>query len=319
MKQLFHCLLFICFFVGLCMADEALDNAAEANKIYSSLSNLCNPTLADYQMIQEYLTHGNRSMIKRLQDYEPNARHFTIIGKTPQELPKAGMIPVNCTAHEKENCLIVYASFNKNYPRGLKRLVKLISDSDFQGHILYRLGGWPDVAGGSLRLAHVPYAFKVSFFKEAQRLGYKRALWLDTAIVPVISLNEIFKIIEDKGYFIMGNSHMVGPYMHPSAADSFGMTLDSCHHIPSCSAGICGLDFTHDTGNSILFHWFRAAENPNAFYSPRSDQNALSIILYALGITDLIPIKRLAHNKNEINKETLLLIEREFVNELSLK
>src|SRR3990167_11216496 len=89
MKQLFHCLLFICFFVGLCMVDEALDNAAEANKIYSSLSNLCNPTLADYQMIQEYLTHGNRSMIKRLQDYEPNARHFTIIGKTPQEIGRA--------------------------------------------------------------------------------------------------------------------------------------------------------------------------------------------------------------------------------------
>lgn len=79
------------------------------------------------------------------------------------------------------------------------------------------------MAGGSLSLAHVPYAFKASFFKEAQAKGFKRALWLDTAILPVVSLNTIFNMIQETGYFSMANSHNIGPYMTSPAIQAFGI------------------------------------------------------------------------------------------------
>lgn len=295
------------------------DDPYDPIPVYAQIKDIYHPTLDDYRLIQDYLTNGERSIIKRLYDYEPNARNFKIIGNSPEELPQFGKIAVNCSETDIENCIIVYSSFNKNYPRGLKRLVQLVAASDFKGHILYRLGGWPNVEGGSLVLAHVPYAFKVSFFKEAERLGYKRAFWLDTSIIPIVSLNTIFDMIQEKGYFIMGNSHMIGPYMHPTAADAFGMTLEQTDIIPSCSAGITGLDFTNEKGKQILDRWYSAAHNPVAFYTPRSDQNALSIVLYSLGISDFIDISRLAHNKSQIRPDSLLQIEREFVNEISLE
>ena len=292
--------------------------ASEEDQVYSQIQDIYHPSLDDYRLIQNYLTNGVRSNIQRLNDYLPNARNFKIIGDSPEELPQTGLVTVNCDESLKENCIITYSSFNKNYPRGMKRLVNLVAQSDFIGHVLYRLGGWPNAEGGSLVLAHVPYAFKVSFLKEAQRLGYKRAFWLDTAIVPVVSLNEIFKIIEEKGYFIMGNSHNIGPYMDPRAAKALGIPMEETFDVPSCSAGIFGVDFTNEKGLQIVDAWYKAAFDKDAFFSPRSDQNALSVILYQSGIHDLVNINRLAHNKDQVGPHTLLKIEREYVNELSL-
>lgn len=300
-----------------CLANLHGDDIYGDITVYQELSNLFDPTEEDLFKVQDYLTHGERSIIRHLQDYEPNARNFKIIGTAPEEKPEYGDIAVNCSENERNNCLIVYASFNKNYPRGLKRLVNFVKNSDFRGHILYRIGGWPDMQGGSLALAHVPYAFKVSFFKEAQAKGFKRALWLDTAILPVVSLNVIFKMIQEAGYFCMGNSHNIGPYMTSPAIQAFGLTFEEADQIPSCSAGITGIDFTTAVGRTIVDRWYTTAQNKVAFFSPRSDQNALSIILYSMGLP-LCPIERLAHNRNAINSQTLLLIEREFVNEISL-
>lgn len=286
-------------------------------QVYKELSSLISPTAEDLHKIQNYLTHGERSIIQYLKDYEPNSRNFKIIGDSPEEQPQYGDIAVNCSENERENCLICYASFNKNYPRGLKRLVEFAKKSDFKGHIIYRLGGWPNVAGGSLTLAHVPYAFKVSLFKEVQAMGFERAFWLDTAVLPVVSLNLIFDMIKKDGYFALGNSHNIGPYTNSFVWDAFGITPEQADTIPSCSAGIIGIDFTAEIGCTILEQWYRAAQNKVAFFSPRSDQNALSIILHSLKLK-LCPVERMAHNRTSINDQSLLLIEREFVNELSL-
>jgi hypothetical protein len=303
-----------CFIVTFSFADEN-----SFPNVYQQISDIYHPTIEDYQLIQDYLTNSERPIIKRLNDYYSNARHFKIIGNTPDEQPSSGIIAVNCDIHDKENCVMVYSSFNKNYPRGLKRLVNYVSNSDFKGHILWRLGGWPNAEGGSLPLAHVPYAFKVSSFKEAQRLGYKRAFWLDTAVLPAVSLNTIFKQIEETGHFVLGNSHVIGPYMDYRAASALGTTMEEANQIPSCSAGIFGIDFSNETSLKILDTWYQAAFDLDAYYSPRSDQNALSVILYQTGVTDFVNISRMAHHKDQINAQTLLFISREFVNELSLQ
>ena len=148
----------------------------------------------------------------------------------------------------------------------------------------------PNTEGGSLDLAHVPYAFKVACFKEAKRLGFKRVLWLDTAVVPLASLNTVFGMIQNKGYFVLGGGRLkVGPYMNPIAAAYFGVTLAETQEIPSCSAGLFGVDLTTEIGQTIIDRWDRAAHDSDAFYSARSDQNAVSIILHQLGIEDFIP------------------------------
>ena len=281
--------------------------------VYSQIPDIYHPALQDYHLIQNYLNYGARENIDRLGDMESRMRALKIIGKTPKEFPQVGMLNVNCPADDRENCLLLYSTFNLSYPKGLKRLLKLALESDFRGHVLYRLGGWPDAQGGSLALSHVPYSFKASFFQEAKRLGFKRALWLDTAVVPLVSLNDIFTMIQQNGYFVMGNSHMIGPHMKPQAAAYFGLTHRHTYQIPSCSAGLFGLDFTNEAGGKVLDAWYKAAHDKDAFFSPRSDQNALSIILHQANISDFVDIDRMPHNTHEIKSDSLFLLDREYV------
>lgn len=282
------------------------------DSVYSQFSDLYHPTLQDYQLLQNFLSREQyRTSLDPLEDMADRMSLIKIIGNTADELPQANCVHVHCDQNQKENCVILYSTFNFPYPRALKRILKLIKESDYSGDVLYRLGGWPDTEGGSLVLSHVPFAFKVSFFKEAQKLGYKRVLWLDTAVVPIASLNDIFDSIQEKGYFVMGNSHMVGPYINPAATVYFGISYKETYHVPSCSAGLFGVDFTNPLGQKIVDRWYRAAHDKDAFFSRRSDQSALSIILYQSHINDLVSMDRMPHSKNEIKSDSLFWLDRE--------
>ena len=283
--------------------------------IYSQLGNLYQPSIDDYQFVQNFLSFGKRDNLDRLKEMAGGPKYMRIIGETPEDYPKSGMIPVNCTPADRENCLVIYSTFNRHYPRGLKRLLKAAIESDFKGHVLYRLGGWPDADGGSLTLAHVPYAFKIAYFKEARRMGFKRVLWLDTAVVPLVSLNLIFQMIAEKGYFVMGNTHTIGKYMNAPAAAYFGLTVEEAHQIPSCSAGLLGVDFSNPIGRTLLDRWNRAAHDPDAFFSPRSDQSALSMILYQMWISDFTSMDRMPHTEvsDEVKPDSLFLLDRGYV------
>ena len=299
-----------CFF---CLPLFAAANSQTPIIAYNHIKDICHPTLKELRRIQRYLASDHRYGLDKLGFYKANVQNFKIIGNSKKEQPRSGVIAVGCKKKRKENCLILYSSFNKNYPGGLRRLVSFVKKSDFKGHILYRVGGWPNIKGGSLKLAHVPYAFKPSFFKEAERLGYKRVLWLDTAVLPIVSLNAIFNTIQEKGYFVMGNGHMIGQYMNEEAAKAFGIHLQDAYQIPSCSAGLFGVDFTNAKAHHVIDRWYALAHHASAFYSERSEQNALSIILYQSGITDFESIHRLAHGKNNIKADSLFLLERKYV------
>ncbi len=303
---------FFCSYLALFIPLFANDHYT-STPIYSQIKDIYHPTLKELKRIQHYLASDQRYGLDKLGFYKANIQNFKIIGNSKKRQPRSGVIAVGCKKTIKENCLILYSSFNKNYVGGLKRLISFVKRSDFKGHILYRVGGWPNIKGGSLNLAHVPYAFKPSFFKEAERLGYKRVLWLDAAILPIVSLNSIFKTIQEKGYFVMGNSHMIGQYMNEAAAQAFGIHLQDTYQIPSCSAGLLGVDLTNARARQVIERWYALAHHASAFYSERPEQNALSIILHQSGITDFESIHRLAHGKNSINADSLFLLERSYV------
>ena len=256
--------------------------------VYSQIKDIRHPTLADYEFVQKHLIENG--IVTTLGDeyVDRNLRNLKIIGDPPSSF-QSGVIAINCDADDKENCLILYSTFNQNYARGVKRLIRHMMSSDFKGHILYQIGGWPNTAEGDLTLAHVPYAFKVCAFREAKRLGYKRAFWLDSPAIPIISINDVFKYIQREGYFVFANEHYVGPYMNAKAAQAFGLTLEETYGILSCQAGIFGVDFSDKKAAAVIDLWYQAAKDKDAFYSLRSDQNALSIILYQQGLTNFIP------------------------------
>lgn len=302
-------LLFACFLsISLCSSEE---ENLPLLPLYNQISSLTHPTYDDLRLIQQYLTHGERPYLERLDDSYPGARNMQIIGDAPHDLPSSGLLTVNCQDNERENCIVLYASLNRSYPKGLHRLIKLITASDFRGHILYYIGGWPDLEGGSLRIAHVPYTFKVAALREAQRLGFKRLFWLDASIKPYVSLNTLFEMIQDQGFFAPANNHMISPFMNPDAGQFFGISYIKTFSILSCQSGMVGLDLTQPVGSEILKRWYNASFDPCACYSARSDQNALTMVLYQLRLLDkMIPFHRIAQSPEEIGEHTLLIVDR---------
>lgn len=280
---------------------------------YGQVRDICDPKIEDYQALQKFLARARRPALARLGDMEKRARHFCLIGKKAEELPQFGKVAVNCSEDEKENCLIIYASFNKAYPQGLKRLVDYVSNSDFKGHILYRIGGWPNVEEGDLKLAHVPYAFKPCFFREALQLGYRRVLWLDASIQPIVSLNRIFEEIAAKGYFAVGNGQYVAPFINEQAAASLGVTLGECAKIPSVSAGLFGVDFSDEKAALAIAKWHQAAQDSAAFFSSRPEQNALSIILFQMDMQNWASSSKIAESSEPISQNTYFKIDRGYV------
>jgi hypothetical protein len=283
----------------------------EEKKVYDQVDDISHPTTADYFHIQEYLSHGQRDKLKRCNDTEQKMREVKIIDQN--RLPERGVIPVNSSIEEKENCLILYASLNRHYVDGLKRIIALVKKSDFKGHILYHIGGWPDLEGGSLKLAHIPQAWKPCSFKEAERLGYKRILWLDCSIVPIASLNHIFQKIAGKGYFIIQNYHDVGSYCNATTAAFFGYTLEETKNLISCQSGFIGVDVTTKMGKQIVDRFYEAACDPDAFYSSRLDQSVLSLLLYRLGASEFEKMSTVVPLKSMVKSGTLFIVDRPFV------
>lgn len=283
--------------------------------IYRELSDLCHPTPEDLQKLQQFLQEGERPELKRLGDKEGVARGIQILGEEP---PSEHFWAVHEKEEKRENCVIIYASFNDRYPQGALRLAEEIARSDFKGHVRLKIGGWPDLEGGSLALAHVPFAFKACFFREVQKMGYKRVLWLDASVLPVVSLNEIFKRIEKQGYFVQEGYHLLTKefFLDEKTAGAFGLGLDEAAAMKSCSAAILGLDLTQDKPQRLLQAWYEAAFDPYAFFSARSDQTALSILLHQFQMTDWAPLKTLAYSRKAADKKRhLFVMDREFVKE----
>lgn len=272
-----------------------------ATDFYSHIRNIYAPSQEELNTLQYKMLHTYRPILNRMPETGHILKEFRFLGNHPQEEAQYQKLLCHCSDQNKEKCIITFSSFNHRYPLGVKRLVQSIVESDYQGHIHYRIGGWPNIANGDIRLLHVPFAFKPCFFKEMQLLGYKKVLWLDSSVLPApgISLNLIFQMIERIGFFIQANDHTIEKYMNEDSAQAFGISMEDTKNIMSCSAAIIGFDLTNRRTCDLLDAWYAAAHHPFAFFSDRSDQNALSILIHKMHLTgDLIPRKLLGSLSN---------------------
>lgn len=256
-----------------------------SDQVYAKISDLSNPSYEDYQAIEFYLNYGYRPYLNRLDpwQYKGKARNLKLLpesGKTIQH----EIIPINCDRNNLENCIILYTTFNFNYAESLLKLIELIKKSDFVGHIIYRIGGWPNVEDGDLALSHIPYAFKISAFREAYRLGFKRALWLDSPMRPTISLNSIFENINNLGIFTYKLPYSIEDLCPCGGRVSSYKALQIYAHeakgFYSILSGVIGIDFTNPTSLEIFNQWYHLTKYREvASYTYRLETTLFSVIL----------------------------------------
>jgi len=289
---------------------------------YSSIKDIKNPTFRDFLKIQKHLKKDKREYLKlfsisakkgsNLQDenYLKKAKEFRFVGKKRQMKPIFEKLYFNTSKDDKKRCIICYASFNKNYPDGIERIKKALSLIGYKGHFIYRIGSWPNLEENSLRYCHVLFAFKPFFFREIKNMGYKNVLWLDSAILPLQSLDNVFEKIEKNGYFGYRANFILSEYTNDFVLNLFDVTPKIANSIETKEAGILGLNLESFIGNTILDKWQLSAQN-GGFYSARHDQNALSLIAYKLDLKKFEDsnISRPSEIEN-ITKESIFLLDR---------
>lgn len=287
--------------------------------IYEKISNVLDPTPEDYKILQNYLLHGERPYLDWLNKYIQNpgdgyrydirVRNFTLIKEGEESTLEK--VYFYTSPYDREFCIISYASFNEPYPDRIRKLQNNLQKIDFQGHYLYRIGGWPNIEGGSLLLAHVPYAFKLCMFKEVFSYGYKKILWLDSSFTPLQNLSSIFKIIEEKGYLIVSDPNKFSNYINEKVLEYFNLSLDDSNHVDAIAAGIIGFDFTNENARKIFDTWNTAAWELDGFLSSRPEQNALAAVLYKLKLpTTCKLIDICAWEKSEIKPYHTFFIDQ---------
>ena len=203
---------------------------------------------------------------------------INIINQSINEVPQLQRLVINTSPEDRECCIITYASFNKSYPRLLEQLLKSLKQT-FRGHVLYRVGGWPNMEVGCLRHCDVPYGFKACAFKEAFELGYNKVLWLDSLVESLKDLRPIFEHIEKQLCVYRYSFYSFKDNINKEILNDFEVAfkdIKKCSHI---AASILGFNFKSRIAVAAMHEWHDSVERKRSFYSNFPEQIPLSIIL----------------------------------------
>jgi len=280
--KIYHFFIAINLFAGY--HDEELD------RLWSAIDDINHPTLKEYHLIEEYLQSGKRTYLDELRSTGTNKDRLNRILEFRLVSPK-NVMPIsetysfNIDEYSNGKCIILYGSTNGIYPEKAKLLLSEIEDCGYSGHVLLRIGGFPNTPFGGLKICHVPYAFKVAALQEAKELGFKEILWIDLAIHPMKDFEKIFWEIEQTGYFFtyVGSLQDNSPTHLPKAARALGIDTDVYDQIPHISSAMIGLNMENKQALQLLDNWYRETENLYPCMTFWPEELSLSVVAWRLG------------------------------------
>lgn len=102
-------------------------------------------------------------------------------------------------------CFVCYASFDGPYFQFIEGTKEALQRVGFNGHFLYYTGGYPNPTGIEIKYAGVPYAFKIFMLRQAEKLGFQQALWIDSSLLPLKDPTPLFNHLKKQGCFFSGS------------------------------------------------------------------------------------------------------------------
>jgi len=253
-----------------------------SDAIYNQVVDITDPTQEEYDLIQDYLYNGMIPGREAMIDWknEPIPRDLRISPEQGERIIN-GLITVKSKRKARENCVILYASFNGDYSTNLYKTILAIRRSDFVGHIRYQIGGWPNTSAGDLVFCHLPRAFKACSFKAAYDLGYKKVLWLNAGMIPTISLNTIFERIGEDGIFGYLLPYSIRVYCQRNEhISALNISLEKAMASFCVSSRAIGLDLENTTSLTLFNDWYSHTVEKESFsFLPHSNICNLSHII----------------------------------------
>jgi hypothetical protein len=232
----------------------------EIEALLRSLSNPSNPTLEDYHLIESYFQFGERPYFKNMTkradlNYRiKQLRNFKLVGPNG-EMPITELYASNVREGTKDRCILIYGSYNRDYPEKARRLFEALKVCGYSGYIMLRIGGIPDISHGGARLCTIPWTWRINFFKEAVRRGFKQILYIDASYHPLNDLSEIFDVVDNYGLFSYTVDIDWIENMYNDYIQHLGIPVEQMHQIPWFDPHILGLNFTNEKINQLFQKW----------------------------------------------------------------
>jgi hypothetical protein len=79
-----------------------------------------------------------------------------------------------------------------------QNIQKSLEEVGYNGHLLLMNGGFPNPTGKEMKYAGVPYCFKIFLMLEAEKLGFKRVIWIDSGCFAVNNPMHLFDVLKER-------------------------------------------------------------------------------------------------------------------------
>lgn len=290
--------LFICFVARAAYTDPELEG------VWSSISDLTNPTFEDYKKMETYLREGKRPYLEVLSKHNCDRlkaiRNFKFVGDNG-EMPLFEKHSIN-VMENTNRCILLFGSYNGLYPKKVRRALDDLQKCGYSGDVLVRIGGYPYLSQGGMKISHVPYAFKVAFLKEAQMLGYKEVLWMDTAMNPLKDLKLVFQEIQERGYFFtwVGSLQDNYPSNYIEAAEALNISPELYDYIHHIASGLIGVNFNFPAVIEFLEEWYHETENVFPNISGFPEELSLSVTAWRANLIPVFWFGQIVCSTNEL-------------------
>lgn len=197
----------------------------------------------------------------------------------------------------REGGIIISFGCNDNrYKTQLKRLADSVNHT-------WGYGCWHRWSENYQKHVEVPYCFKTNILDMIRSEdNYRFLLWVDSSMYFIKPPTELFKRIEEQGYYVSESGYNCAQSVSDACLKLFGKTRDEAQTIKECSSGCVGIDLESEIGKNLLQLWRMYTEyggtkgsrfhdnqsKDSRFLFHRQDQSVLSLCLNHLG---LVPSK----------------------------
>lgn len=145
----------------------------------------------------------------------------------------------------------------------------------------------------------IPYCFKTNILNMIRtEENYRFLLWVDSSMYFIKPPAELFKRIEEQGYYVSESGFNCAQSVSDECLKLFSKNRDEAEHIKECSSGCVGIDLESEIGSNLLQLWTLYTEyggskgsrfhdnqsKDSRFLFHRQDQSVLSLCLNQLGL-----------------------------------
>ena len=160
-----------------------------------------------------------------------------------------------------KKCIVNYITRNAWHPHGQERLAKSLKMVGFDGDVLL----FDNTNFKCVRHHKTPYAFKLHVIKEAQRLGYDLALWVDASFWAITPVAEVFTMIEADGFLCQNSDYVLGQWSSDESLKHLGIDREEAFKMFMFSGGFMGYnlrdaktlaffeEFLHEADRGVAF------------------------------------------------------------------